>query len=212
MVVIVILAIDTSVGVSVALHDGSTICCERNISAHAVQGEMCAALVREVVVESGCAMADISHIVVGVGPGPFTGLRVGIATAVAIGLALRVPVTGVCSLDAVALDAAAADIAAGVAITDARRGEVYCLSFGQPGAQPEVLSPDQARTRFGDGPYVGPAVALYPDSLPGTALPLRAAALATIAATGQLHERPLTPLYLRAPDAQVSSQRKTVLS
>jgi tRNA threonylcarbamoyl adenosine modification protein YeaZ len=71
--------------------------------------------------ESSLTMADLDAVVVGCGPGPFTGLRVGMATAAAYGHALGIPVYGVCSLDAIGLETTG-DV---LVVTDARRREVY---------------------------------------------------------------------------------------
>src|SRR3954447_7933769 len=90
-----------------------------------------------VCAEAGATLHDIGAIVVGAGPGPFTGLRVGMVTAGALGDALAVPVHGVCSLDAIAGEAvrdAAADGPLLVA-TDARRREVYWAAYDAAGAR-----------------------------------------------------------------------------
>ena len=113
----VILAIDTSVGVSVAVHSGTELLSDVTVTQHGVQGEWTAQMVRDGLAEAGASPSDVSVVVVGVGPGPFTGLRVGIVTATTFGLACSVPVVGVCSLDAVAHDSGG-DC---VVVTDARQ-------------------------------------------------------------------------------------------
>ena len=76
------------------------------------------------------ALPDVDAVVVGVGPGPFTGLRVGMVTAAALGDALGVPVHGVCSLDAIAADVAARPRPGPLlVVTDARRREVYWAAY-----------------------------------------------------------------------------------
>src|SRR3954466_7661544 len=77
------------------------------------------------VADAGLTMADLDAVVVGCGPGPFTGLRVGMATAAAYGHALNVPVHGVCSLDAIGIHTTGAVLV----VTDARRREVYWTRY-----------------------------------------------------------------------------------
>ncbi|MDQ4119282.1 MAG: tRNA (adenosine(37)-N6)-threonylcarbamoyltransferase complex dimerization subunit type 1 TsaB, partial [Actinomycetota bacterium] len=103
-------------------------------------GELLMPAVRELCEQVGVTLADVDAVVAGVGPGPFTGLRVGIVSAAALGDALGVPVHGVCSLDAIALSAAGAQGAASgnlLVVTDARRKEVYWAAYDSfPGSQP----------------------------------------------------------------------------
>jgi len=96
--------------------------------------EVCAVLVEQVLREAGVTVADLSGIVCGVGPGPFTGLRVAVVTALTLGRCTGLPVIGVCSLDllaAGALPGPAADPADPVVpvLTDARRREVYWAGY-----------------------------------------------------------------------------------
>jgi tRNA threonylcarbamoyl adenosine modification protein YeaZ len=170
---------------------------------------------------------DLDAVVVGVGPGPFTGLRVGMATAAAFGDALNLPVYGVCSLDAIAA-AAWRDISAADAellvVTDARRREVYWARYrAVPTAGPErsfVAVPDGRAVARVDGPEVcKPGELESGDStvIAGSAshvdffdlpvLPVETpppAGLVGCAATELLARatpQPLVPLYLRRPDA-----------
>src|SRR4051812_8093856 len=97
----VILAIDTSTELtSVAVVDQATVIGERSHLDARQHAEVLAPMVRDLLADSATAPGDIHAIAVGVGPGPYTGLRVGIATAQALGQAWRVPVHGLCSLDA----------------------------------------------------------------------------------------------------------------
>jgi tRNA threonylcarbamoyl adenosine modification protein YeaZ len=201
----VILAIDTSVGVSVAVHSGTELLSDVTVTQHGVQGEWTAQMVREGLAEAGASPSDVSVVVVGVGPGPFTGLRVGIVTATTFGLACSVPVVGVCSLDAVAHDSGG-DC---VVVTDARRKELYVADYRADG-EPFVATPAQIAERFPGARFVGPGAQLYPDLVSGVHMPLRAAALAELHASGGLRARPVTAMYLRAPDAQVPNLRKAV--
>ena len=139
----------------------------------------------------GWTVEDLEAIVVGCGPGPFTGLRVGMATAAAYGHALGLPVHGVCSLDAIGI------VAGGnlLVVTDARRREVYWA-------------------RYRDGVRVeGPAVDA-PADVPGAdealAQPPRyptAAGLVRAVADWTSAPAPLVPLYLRRPDAKTLAER-----
>ena len=95
-----------------------------------------------VCADAGTSLRDIDAVVVGVGPGPFTGLRVGMVTAAALGDALDVPVHGVCSLDAIAVEAAGEGPL--LVVTDARRREVYWAAYDAAGHRvdgPHVQAP-----------------------------------------------------------------------
>ena len=201
----VILAIDTSVGISVAVHDGTEVRAESTVTQHGVQGEWTAQMVRDNLAKAGFTVNDITNIVVGVGPGPYTGLRVGIVTATTLGVALGVPVVGVCSLDAVAFDAGGNC----VVVTDARRKELYAADYRGDG-EPFVATAADIAEQFKGARFVGPGAQLYPEHIDGTVMPLQASELARLFAEGNLRERPVTALYLRAPDAQAPSPRKLV--
>ncbi|OLT04275.1 tRNA (adenosine(37)-N6)-threonylcarbamoyltransferase complex dimerization subunit type 1 TsaB, partial [Pseudonocardia sp. CNS-004] len=98
--------------------------------------------VQAVCGDAATALRGIDAIVVGAGPGPFTGLRVGMVTAAALGDALGVPVHGVCSLDAIAVDAAGEGPL--LVVTDARRREVYWAGYDADGGRvdgPHVQAP-----------------------------------------------------------------------
>src|SRR5437763_254921 len=91
----------------------------------------CAPSIEDVLADAGAVRTDVTAVALGVGPGPFTGLRAGLVTARVLGLALQVPVHAVCSHDALALQVVADD-ATGVrpgerfaVATDARRRELY---------------------------------------------------------------------------------------
>jgi tRNA threonylcarbamoyl adenosine modification protein YeaZ len=134
---------------------------------------------------------DLNAVVVGCGPGPFTGLRVGMATAAAYGHALGVPVRGVCSLDAIAIESAATASEI-LVVTDARRREVYWARYR-----------DGLRV---DGPSVN-----APADVPGAAEALArtpvyptVAGLVRAVADWTAEPAPLVPLYLRRPDAKPS--------
>ena len=162
----VILAIDTaSAAVSVAVHDGDAVLAERATPPSPRHAELLAPAVGEVLAEVGLSPRDVTVICVGVGPGPFTGLRVGLVTARVMGHALGVDVHGVCSLDVLAAGAARLGLTGEFLVaTDARRREVY---WGRYVADPQPLvdaSPNGSLgTRIGAGPPVsGPAAGATP--------------------------------------------------
>ena len=133
-------------------------------------------------------------VVVGVGPGPFTGRRVGIVTAAAFAEARGLPVTGVCSLDGLS--------APGVgAVTDARRKEVYWAAYDETGRRadgPHVTKPEEARETLLGRRVVGDGAIRYGFATEDEPRYPQVAALAAASLREQL---PLTPLYLRRPDA-----------
>jgi len=198
-----VLGIDTSHRVAVGLARDERVLASRIVGDTRSHVEMAATTVRDVLASGGVRMRDVTRIGVGVGPGPFTGLRVGIATAQILGQALGVPVIGVCSLDIIALRHAAGlpyDDGEFVTVLDARRHEVYWARYDASGlrvAGPFVGAPDTLPML----PAVGP-------DMPA-ACPLDAGYLAS-----NLDELPsvgLEPLYLRQPDADLPSTRKSTI-
>ncbi|WP_092379265.1 tRNA (adenosine(37)-N6)-threonylcarbamoyltransferase complex dimerization subunit type 1 TsaB [Micromonospora phaseoli] len=185
-------------------------------------GELLAPQVEAVLADAGARPVDLAAIVAGLGPGPFTGLRVGLVTAATMGQVLDIPAYGVCSLDAIGHPAAAGEPV--LAATDARRREIYWAVYdgaGQRLVGPEVGAPAVAAERareLGATTAVGDGAHRYADAL---GLPLRdeprypdAGALATLAAErirAGAPGDPLTPLYLRRPDAVAATARKPVL-
>ncbi len=170
-----------------------------NARAH---GELLMPSVCEVLATAGVSKHDLDAVVCGVGPGPFTGLRVGMVTAAALGDALDIPVYPVCSLDAIACSAGAGSPL--LVITDARRREVYWARYDESGARVDGPHVDRPL----DVPLVGVSrVAGAADVLGLPVVPPRhpdPAGLVTVAAAAvRAHAPPgpLTPLYLRRPDA-----------
>ncbi|MEU4315714.1 tRNA (adenosine(37)-N6)-threonylcarbamoyltransferase complex dimerization subunit type 1 TsaB [Nocardia sp. NPDC024068] len=173
-------------------------------------------LILECLAEAGAARADIAAVVAGIGPGPFTGLRVGMATAAAFGDALGIPVYGVCSLDAVAAECAAglgADDEL-LVVTDARRREVYSARYRERGAL-RIAGPEVSKPADLD-PAGATVIAGSPDHTPLFDLPALGvrtpspAGLVHVAAPALLSgaaPEPLVPLYLRRPDAVERSYR-----
>ncbi len=124
------LGIDTSTGVTAALARPHQVLASRAVTATNQHAEQLMPLISEVVAESGHTLADLAGIAVGIGPGPFTGLRVGIVTAQTLSYVLDVPLRGVCSLDIVALTFAATHPDRGfTVVSDARRKELYWATY-----------------------------------------------------------------------------------
>lgn len=147
--------------------------------------------------------SDLSAIVVGTGPGPFTGLRVGMATASALGVALGLPVHGVCTLDAIAHGREGEWLVA----IDARRKEVYWATYsnarrvsGPEVSKPEELSSAAARLVFPES--IAPRLPEALAGLPREWATPRAKGLVACADL-DAEPAPLVPLYLRRPDAKV---------
>ena len=137
------LALDTaSAWSTVAVVDGDVVVAEAEHHDPRGHAEVLATLVSQVLARAG--QPQINVIACGVGPGPYTGLRIGVTTAQVLGLAWRVPVVGICSLDAIAASAGEITAKSGafVVATDARRGEVYWASYSATGER-------------ASGPFVG---------------------------------------------------------
>lgn len=210
-----LLAFDTATQlVSVALHDGERVVVERSSDQPMKHGEHLAPLIARSLEEAGIVRQDLTAIAVGVGPGPFTGLRVGVVTARTLGFVLDVPVYGVCSLDAVALEVVATGATPGsfLVATDARRKEVYLASYDSDGRRlegPVVTKPADVAT---EAPVAGAGPELYPDAFPHAIAPVRPGAGWLAAGVGSELVELLDPepLYLRRPDAVAGTPRKPV--
>ena len=203
--------------VSVAVHDGDRVLAEASAADGRRHGELLAPMIAQVLADAGASRTDLTAVAVGVGPGPYTGLRVGVVTARVLGSVLGIPVHGVCSLDIIA---AAVTSPAGpefAVATDARRKEVYWARYAAGGYRLE-------------GPLVGPAAAipgaaelsvagaggqLYPaafGAVIGPAYP-DAGTLCGIVAAQIAAGQPVLlaePLYLRRPDAREPGPPKRV--
>ena len=203
-----ILAIDTSVGVSIAiLRSDGTITQSQAID-HGMQGELTAELISKVTAESGLKIEEITDVIAGVGPGPFTGLRVGLVTASVFAYARNIPVHGICSLDAIGFEYAQPC----VVVTDARRKELYWAQYdGLRIGDPQVSKPEDIAAQFPDAMFVGPGAQRYPDYISGEVVELAAGSLAKIFASGSAQLVDVSPMYLRKPDAVDPTTRKTVL-
>lgn len=167
--------------------------------------------------DAGIALREVAAVVVGTGPGPFTGLRVGMVTAAALGDALGVPVHGVCSLDAIAADVTAQGGTGRLLVaTDARRREVYWAAYDASGTRtdgphveaPAVLAERGLAVAAAAG---GSAEGLgFPVRGPASPSPAGLVAVAAPALRAGVEPGPLEPLYLRRPDAAVPGARKKV--
>ena len=210
-----LLAFDTATpAVTVALHDG-----ERVVASHTVvdarrHGELLAPGITAVLDEAWVPRQDITAVAVGVGPGPYTGLRVGLVTARTLSLALDVPVYGVCTLDVLAAQAVDEGAVDGpfLVATDARRKEVYWASYDEEGRRldgPHVSKPADVAT---DGPVVGAGAVLYPESFPRAVGPEHpdAGALARVVTDERAELVDPEPMYLRRPDVAAPSRPKPV--
>ncbi len=221
-----LLAIDTSAAVTVAVHDGSAVLASELVHDPRHHAELLVPMVDTVLRRAGVGRERLTAVAVGRGPGPFTGLRVGLVTARTLGLALGVPVHGLCSLDALAqqvVDAGAVpEGGAFVVATDARRREVYWARYEhRPGAEAHPLT-DPAVTRPADlpldaSPVLGRGAVLHADVLaPAADGPLDpdAGALARVVLrrlAGGADLSSTDPLYLRRPDAVPAASTKSVL-
>ena len=153
--------------VSVALHDGDRVVAQAFAVDARRHSELLMPMIAKVMADAGASRADLGAVAVGVGPGPYTGLRVGVVTALVLGSVLGVPVHGLCSLDIIAASAAAARPGrAFLVATDARRKEVYWAQYDQVGrrvAGPSVGSASSI-PHAADLPVAGTGGLLYPEA------------------------------------------------
>ncbi len=210
-----LLAFDTATpAVTVALYDGERVVAERTTVDAMRHGELLAPSIAGVLDDAGLIRQDLTAVAVGVGPGPFTGLRVGLMTARTLAAVLEIPVYGVCTLDVLAVEAVDSGIVQGPfhVATDARRKEVYFASYDADGGRlsgPEVLKPAAVAT---DEAVVGRGAMLYPDSFPDGRLPENpsAAVLARVVAEERAELYDPEPMYLRRPDTAEPHKPKRV--
>ena len=203
-----LLAIDTSAGTSVAVVDRDLgILAQADEADTRRHAEVIGTLIERVLAESGAAPGELSDVVAGMGPGPFTGLRVGIAAARAFAFGIGKPVVPLISHDALALDL----IQPLLVVTDARRREVAWSSYA---AGDELGLP----VRVG-GPRLAIPAELETDVEGYSSYLRRDAATIPAGPLGMLAERlfaagrgfgPSEPLYLRPPDVTLSSGPKRV--
>jgi tRNA threonylcarbamoyladenosine biosynthesis protein TsaB len=218
---VLLLGLDTATqAVTVALHDGTRVLAEVTTVDKHRHAELLAPAIEQVLATAGADRADLTGIAVGVGPGPYTGLRVGLVTGRVLGAALGIPVHGVCSLDVIAADI---DVPRFLVATDARRREVYFARYDETGrySGPRVERPADIEHR-GSQPAFGEGAWLYNDLFRVADGPLYPAA-ATLcrvvvaelaggfpAGAGRQLLLPPEPLYLRRPDAREPGAPKRV--
>ena len=174
-----VLAIDTSTSRScVAIIEGTEVLYSGFRDGATAHGPSLPALVQEAL-----AVSDVDEVVVGMGPGPFTGLRVGIAFAQSFALAREIPVRGVCSLDAIAAQVTEKEF---IITVDARRKEVYWA-------------------RYTDGARVGEPAVNFPADVTGATI--HADLFPDMIALVNLPGNVIEPIYLRRPDAVATADR-----
>ncbi|GAA3841900.1 tRNA (adenosine(37)-N6)-threonylcarbamoyltransferase complex dimerization subunit type 1 TsaB [Saccharothrix violaceirubra] len=219
-----VLALDTATpavtaGAVELTADGPRLIAQRVTVDPKAHGELLTPHLLEALAEAGLVFPDLDAIVVGSGPGPFTGLRVGLVTAAALGQALNRPVYPVPTTDAIALAAHTGQPL--LVATDARRREVYWAAYDAAGRRtdgPHVESPADLVAKLpalGVAHATGQGAELYDLGLPvlDTRYPTPDALVKAAAADLLAGARPaaLTPLYLRRPDAVAPTGRKRVL-
>jgi len=206
----VLLAIDTSAGTSVAVVDPATgtVVAERSTDDSRRHAEVVGPFLAEVLAEAGITGADVTGVVAGTGPGPFTGLRVGIAAARTFAAARGVPVLPLVSHDAIAADRSTFPV---VVLTDARRREVYWSAYDATGER--VAGPGLAKPADLDEAIR----ASRPDAVSWervTVATVPAGRLGSLAADRLASGAPFaddTALYLRDPDVTVPGAPKRVV-
>lgn len=182
------------------------------------QSEALMPMAAEVLAEAGLGFADIGLLGVTVGPGAFTGLRIGLAAARAMALAAGLPVAGVTTTEAVAHAVPEAERAGRtiLAVVESKREELWVQAFAAdltPLGEIEALTPAAIAARI-QGPVVacgdgaGRLPPLPGDAVLSTALAPDAVHVAAVAAARWTTGRalPPSPLYLRAPDVTLPSQ------
>jgi tRNA threonylcarbamoyl adenosine modification protein YeaZ len=203
----IVLAIDTAtpaVTAGIVRVDGEVLAERVTFDARA-HAECLTPNVLAALADCGLSMADLSGVVVGCGPGPFTGLRVGMATAAAYGHALGVPVHGVCTLDAIGGQTTGEVLV----VTDARRREVYWARYH------DGVRVDGPAVNAAPDVPVGPAqaVAGSPEHAALFELPVldvtypTSAGLVAAVPDWDREPDPLVPMYLRRPDAKTLAER-----
>ncbi len=210
------LAIDTSTVVCAGLARGDEALVGEAIGDQTSHAELLADSVARQLDEVGAEFAEITRVVIGVGPGPFTGLRVGIATAKTLAWLGGVEPKGVCSLDVLALQYARATAVEGefIIASDARRKELYWARYDASGRRlgdPQVTAP----TDLPALPVGGPGAQLYTDVLAGgvaSDAPSELDAAFMAAHIDDLADAGTEPLYLRKPDAEMPKTRKSTLT
>ncbi|MEH0195011.1 tRNA (adenosine(37)-N6)-threonylcarbamoyltransferase complex dimerization subunit type 1 TsaB [Caulobacter sp. CCNWLY153] len=207
-----VLSVDTCLAASsVAVIEGGRVLAARSEPMTRGHQERIAPLAKEVAAEAGIVFSDLDRIAVTVGPGSFTGLRVGLSFAKGLAEALSIPCVGINSLEALAASSGASGFVA--AVLDAKMAQVYLQVFdgGKALMAPDALDIGSATARLaelysgGAATLVGSGAVLLEGVLPeATRLDLAAAdpvAIARLAAARPAPTHSPRPLYLRAPYA-----------
>lgn len=201
-----VLAIDTATpAVTAGIIDGRTVLAERVTLDARAHAERLTPNVLATLADAGVTMPELNAVAVGCGPGPFTGLRVGMATAAAYGHALGIPVYGVCSLDAIGSQTAGEVLV----VTDARRREIYWARYrdgvrtdGPAVSAPADVDPGPAHAVAGSPDHAAlfgrPCIEPCYPTAPG---------LVAAVTDWSSQPTPLVPLYLRRPDAKTIAER-----
>jgi tRNA threonylcarbamoyl adenosine modification protein YeaZ len=209
----VLLVIDTSAGTSVAVVDPETrtVLAERSTEDTRRHAEVIGPFLAEVLAAAGVDPSAVTGVVAGMGPGPFTGLRVGIAAARTFAAARGVPVLPLVSHDGVAADVADEQTGPFVVLTDARRRELYWSAYSGPASRP-VLQAGPGLARPADLDGVLGERADWPRI---TAATVPTGRLGLVAADRLASGAPFaddTALYLRDPDVTMPGAPKRVRS
>lgn len=206
-----ILALDSSTGSSAAVLDGGgPVLAERSVDDSRRHAEVVGDLIASCLADAGLSARDVTAVAVGMGPGPFTGLRVGIAAANAFAFGRGVPVLRVVSHDAIALERLSVVNEPLIVTTDARRRERYFTAYSgldDAGVPVRELGPDVAGADAID------AVTEQHGYARVDADRVSAAAIGVLATRILKHDREFAraePLYLRSPDVTVATARKRV--
>lgn len=202
-----LLAIDTSAGTSVAIVDGTRVLAERSVADTMRHAEVIGSLISGALADAAVSPSDLDAVAAGMGPAPFTGLRVGIAAARVFALGIGAPLLPVVSHDAIAFDwYSGGGVGSLTVVTDARRRELYYCEYS--GCDADGIPTCSA----------GPGLS-RPDVVPADgatrldAARVSAARLGTLAALMRSAGHPFAddrPLYLRSPDVTLTTARKRV--
>ncbi|MGY1807178.1 tRNA (adenosine(37)-N6)-threonylcarbamoyltransferase complex dimerization subunit type 1 TsaB [Blastococcus sp. SYSU D00669] len=206
-----VLALDTATptlvaGVARWSDGGVEVLAERAVPSGNRHAELLTPAIRGALADAGVRTGDLESVVVGLGPGPFTGLRVGVVTAATLADARGLPAVGVCSLDAIGTGPR-------TVVTDARRKEVYWAAYDGDGTRTAGPGVDRPEELAADGPFVGDERFAERLGAPVTPAAVTTAGLLRAAApqlVGPSSAGPLVPLYLRRPDATPPTSVKPV--
>jgi tRNA threonylcarbamoyl adenosine modification protein YeaZ len=215
---VLVVGFDTATpAVSVAVRDGERVVAEASAADGRRHGELLMPMIAKVLADAGVSRTDLTAVAVGVGPGPYTGLRVGVVTARVLGAVLGIPVHGVCSLDVIAAAVTPPGGREFLVATDARRKEVYWARYDAAGRRLEgpLVGPAATIPGAADAFVAGAGGQLYPESFGEVIEPAYPAArtLCGIVAAQLAAGQPALatePLYLRRPDAREPGPPKRV--